>query len=63
MDIFRIIIKGPLLAKKTINYQSDDRCHLVHCVQQVVQSCGLVNNLEVLERCIKYNTVGFIGLK
>ncbi len=61
--IFRIKLKGPLLAIKTINYQSDDRCHLVHCVQQVVQSCDRVNNLEVLERWIKYNTVGFTGLK
>ncbi len=47
---------------KRINYQlSDDRQHLVDCVQKVFQlSFDRVHHLDYF--CIKYNTVGLIRL-
>lgn len=59
-DVFRNILQGLVLAK---NYQSNNKRHVVNCVQQVFHQCfDHADNLQALEMCIKCDTVGFIVL-
>ncbi len=57
-----MVLKGFLLAKKSMNYQSGNRRHVVDCVWQVFQPIfDHVVHLQALEH-IKYVTVDIIGL-
>ncbi len=51
-DVFTILLKGLLLAKKSMKYHSDDKRHVVDHVQQVFQSFDHVDKLEALEICV-----------
>ncbi len=37
VDVYRIMLEDLLLAKKSVNYEAEDRRHVVDCVQWVFQ--------------------------
>lgn len=52
VEVFRMILKGLLIAKKSIKYQSENRGYVVDCVQVFLQIFDHVDHLDALEICV-----------